>query len=123
MVNKEKLYEAFGELLYAVAISDGVVQQEEKAKLEEKLAQYSWGEQVLWSFNYEAANHHNLKGAYDRAFSVMNEYGPFREFYEFMQLLEEVAASSQGIDSDERQLIDRFHKEIKDAFMNNPNIR
>ncbi len=123
MVNKEKLHESFGELIYAVAMADGSVQEEEKNMLVDFLKDYSWGDEVLWSFNYEEANKQELKNAYDKAFSVMVEFGPFPEFYEFMELLEKVADASDGIDDEERKLIDKFQSEIQEAFVNNPDIK
>ena len=123
MVNKEKLYESFGELIYAVAMADGEVQEEEKQELISWVKGYNWGDQVLWSFNYEESRKQEVKSAYDKAFSVMEEHGPFPEFYEFMDLLDKVAAASDGIDQEERKLIDRFRSELQESFMNNPNIK
>ena len=37
MTDKEKLYETLGELLYAVALADGIIQKSEKNSLKELL--------------------------------------------------------------------------------------
>lgn len=123
MVNKEKLHEALGELIYALAMVDGTVQEEERKRLEQVLSKYSWGEPVLWSFNYESNHQSSVKDAYSKAFSVISEYGPFAAFYEVMEVLEATAEASQGIDDDERALIDRFKDELHEHFLNNPNIK
>jgi uncharacterized tellurite resistance protein B-like protein len=122
-MNKEKLYEAFGELLYAVAMADGAVQEEERARMKAVLAPFRWGEEVLWSFNYETNHQRPLKDAYAKSFRAICEHGPFSEFYEFVQVLEDVAAASKGIDPEERAMIDRFRQDLQEAFMNNPKIR
>ena len=38
--NQEKLYEAFGELLYVVAMADGMIQEEEIETLENVLSEH-----------------------------------------------------------------------------------
>ena len=50
--NQEKLYEAFGELLYVVAMADGLIQEEELSALDEVLKGHPWAADIQWSFNY-----------------------------------------------------------------------
>ena len=37
MVSKTRLYDAFGELIYTVAIADGIIQEDEVKIIEERL--------------------------------------------------------------------------------------
>jgi hypothetical protein len=116
-MTKERLYEAFGELLYALAQVDGVVQPEELSKIKALLSPYRWGETVLWSFNYEHGKSGNMKDIYQKAFNCFAEYGAFAEFYELMEVLEKVAAASNGISIEERQLIDGFKHDLREVFL------
>ena len=53
MADLDKLLEAFGELLYVVAMADGMIQEEEVAALEKVLADHPWASDIKWSFDYE----------------------------------------------------------------------
>lgn len=46
----EKLYEAFGELLYVIAMADGLIQENEITALEQVLAENPWAADIKWSF-------------------------------------------------------------------------
>jgi len=50
MSEKEKLYETLGELLYVIAKADGLIQEEERASLDELLKSHSWAKEIKWSF-------------------------------------------------------------------------
>lgn len=123
MIHKEKLYEAFGELIYAVAKVDGEVQSEEMVMLKQILEGHEWGDDIIWSFNYEEGKNRSVKEAYNRAMDIFSEYGPYEEYNKFFDVLEKVAESSDGIDENERQLIDQFKSELLKKFMNDNRIR
>ena len=42
MGDKEKLHDTFGELLYAVAMADGVIQEAEENAMKEVLKDHPW---------------------------------------------------------------------------------
>lgn len=119
----EKVYEAFGELLYAVSLSDGELQAEEEAKLKEILSGHEWEEDILWSFNYEKGRQRSVRDAYARAMDVFAEYGPYKEYEKFFEVLEKVAEASSGIDEEERALIDSFKSELLERFQNDKRIQ
>lgn len=122
-MNIEKVYEAFGELLYAVSLSDGVLQEEEETRLKEILSGHEWEEDILWSFNYEKGRQRSVRDAYLRALDVFAEYGPYKEYEKFFEVLEQVAAASAGIDEEERKLIDSFKSELLERFQNDESIQ
>jgi uncharacterized tellurite resistance protein B-like protein len=122
-MTEERVYEAFGELVYAVAKADGSVQPEEDSTLKEILKKYSWGEQVAWSFEYEKNKNRSIVEAYNRSLDVFAEYGPFREYNNFFEVLEKVAAASGGIDENERSLIQRFKTDLINRLMNDERIK
>lgn len=122
MATKDKLYEAFGELLYSVAIADGSVQHEEKKALQEILKMHPWAQDILWSFNYEENRTHQVKDTYLKAIDTFKEHGPFEEYEKFIEVLEIVAAAFGGITEEERNLIGNFRNDLLTTFRNNPDI-
>jgi len=126
MDDKAKLYETLGELLYVISMADGGIQDEEKAKLEVVLGQHPYGKEVLWSFNYEQKKASPTTNLYKKVINYCHTYGPTHEFEEFITLMETIAASSNGIDENEQQvvrsfsadLIARFRKDIEEIKTN-----
>ncbi len=116
-INKEKLYEAFGELIYAVAIADGVVQREETSALEKILEDHSWASEIQWSFNYEVKNKGDVEDIYKKALNTCVDYGPSPEYEFLLELLEVVGSASDGIESDEADVIYDFQYDLKQQFM------
>lgn len=122
MVNKEKLFEAFGELIYAVAKIDGTVQPEEVEKLKSLFQYKTGGEEIIWSFNYETQKGNDVKYAYEKALGVMVEYGPYDGYPELIRILNEVAKASNGIEESERFLISRFEDDLLRGLRARPAI-
>lgn len=120
MVNKEKLFEAFGELLYAVAKIDGSVQQEEIEKMKALFQYKKGGEQVIWSFSYENQHNNKVKDAYEKALDVMIEYGAYEDYPEFIRILSEVANASNGISESEKFIISRFEEDLLRGLRTRP---
>jgi hypothetical protein len=48
-----QLYDALGELIYALAKVDGLIDEAEIGKLEEVLRSHPWSSEIKWSFDYE----------------------------------------------------------------------
>lgn len=116
-MNKEQLYEAFGELIYAVAKADGLIQNEEVDTLRDLLEQHAWAKDVEWSFNYEVKKQNDIKDAYQRALDTFREFGPSSEYEYLIDILEKVADASDGIDTEEKDIIDGFQTDLKSKFI------
>lgn len=117
MVKKEKLYRAFGELIYAIAIADGEVQTAEIIALKKYLAHHPYAGEIEWSFNYEKNKHHNLEEAYKNAIEVCKENGPDPEYKYLLDVLIGVADAYHGIVSQEQEVIDKFKHDLKERFI------
>lgn len=122
MVTKEKLYEAFGELIYAVAKADGVIQGEELTALESILKNDSWAKDIVWSFKYEMAKNHPLAYVYNKAIDVFKEHGPASEYTHLVSILQAVAEASQGTSSQESGVINQFQQDLIQKFKQDMNI-
>lgn len=117
MIQKEQLYQAFGELIYAVAKADGLVQHEEVDALKKILERHTWAKDVQWSFDYELKNETNLEYVYEKALDTFRQYGPTPEYIYLIQIMEEVAQASNGIDPKEKAVIFGFQNDLKERFI------
>ncbi|MCC5945456.1 MAG: TerB family tellurite resistance protein [Bernardetiaceae bacterium] len=111
--DKERLYDAFGTLIYAVAKADGLVQESETNALNNILVQHPWASQIKWSFDYELKRETDVKTAYLKAIDVCAELGPSDEYDFFIEVLAEVARASDGIDENEAEIIQNFKKDFE----------
>jgi uncharacterized tellurite resistance protein B-like protein len=114
---KLRIYEAFGELLYIVAMADGIIQVEETEKLNEILKGHPWSEDIWsedikWSFNYEAKKDHNVEYLYKKVIDTFEQHGADPEYAYFIKAIEQLAEASDGIDEKEGKLINKITKDI-----------
>jgi len=112
----DKLYDAFGELVYVLAMSDGELQSEELSTLESLLKEHKWASEIQWSFNYEKGKARDIEDVYNKVKFACFDVGPHPEYAQMLDVLEKVAASSLGIVEEEQAVIDRFKKDLIDEF-------
>jgi uncharacterized tellurite resistance protein B-like protein len=117
MISQEKLFDAFGELIYAVAQADGLIQNEEISTLNQVLAQHEWAKAVQWSFDYEKNKQTPIQEAYSKALDTFKQHGPAPEYTYLIEIIEAVAKASAGIDSAEKKIIDGFQSDLKAQFI------
>jgi len=116
MKKEEKLYEILGELLYAVAIADGVVQKEEKDALKNLLSRHPFGDEIIWSFEYEETKHKSIEDIYKRVINYCHSYGPAPAYKEFIEAMNMIAEATNGIDKQELQIINSFSVDLLSRF-------
>ena len=117
MVSKTRLIDAFGELIYVVAIADGMVQPEEIKTLEELLKGHPWASEIQWSFDYELKNQNDLEDTFQKALETLKENGPFEDYTYLVEVIEKIAASSDGVDQSENKIISNFQKSLREHFL------
>ncbi len=116
MENLDKLYDAFGELVYVVAMADGIIQDEEYEALEKILKGHPWAKEIKWSFDYEREHQNPVDILYKRVIDICYESGPREEYQYLLEMLNTVAASSNGIDENESRIINKFTSELTNRF-------
>lgn len=116
MKNTEKLIEAFGELIYVVAMSDGAIQKQELVVIENKLAVHKWGEDIKWSFDYEVKKNRSIEELYKKVITYCEMHGPDPEYQFLLNLIEDVAAASKGVEKSEKKVMDGFVKDLTEKF-------
>jgi len=117
-MNKERLYDAFGELIYTLAMADGLIQPEEIRALDRILEGHPWASQIKWSFNYEVNKGLDLKDVYKKALDTFTQHGQDKEYAYLIDILQKVAKASDGIDDNEQEMIERFQLDLKENFIN-----
>lgn len=123
MENLEKLYDAFGELIYAVAMADGIIQKEEVEALEKILAKHPWANEIKWSFDYELSKNNSVDELYNKVVAICHMIGPRKEYDNLIAIITEIAEASNGIDEKESAIISNFSKDLIARFQHDLNIQ
>jgi tellurite resistance protein len=116
MTDKNALYETLGELLYVIAMADGVIQKEEKEAIADIFRDHKWAMDIVWSFKVEELKNSNLEEVYDRAIKFCRAYGPAQEYSEFLEAMELIAQAAGGVDANEEKRLKLFAMDIKHRF-------
>ena len=115
-VSKEQLFEAFGEILYALAAVDGNIQQEEKVLISQAIRHHRFEYDILMSFKQGVTKAKTIKEAFGKAMDTFRTYGTFDGYSDFKIILENLARSCHGVSPEEKEIIDEFHKELLTNF-------
>lgn len=115
-MSKEKLYDAFGELIYVVAMADGLIQKEEIEALEEILKGHPWAREIEWSFKYESEHEEDINYLYKKVLDFCHQHGPDPEYDFLIDVLKKIAEASHGTDATERAIIKKFAHDLTERF-------
>jgi hypothetical protein len=113
---KEHLYDAFGELIYLVAMADGMVNPQEREALDKILENHPWAKEIKWSFNYEFTKNSNPEDLYKKVIMACHDNGPDPEFQFMIEVMEAVAAAKEGKDEAEAARIKNFVADLTERF-------
>lgn len=116
MTTEERLYDAFGELLYVIAMADGIVQDEEVTELERILAEHPWAKTIRWSFDYERTKHSDREEVYKKVIDFCHHYGPSPVYNDFISAMQALAGAANGIDANEENTISAFSTDLIARF-------
>jgi hypothetical protein len=111
-----QLYDALGELIYALAKVDGLIDEAEIGKLEEVLRSHPWSSEIKWSFDYENRKANSVDEAFAKALQTCKDFGPSPEYTFVIEVLQAVAEASEGTSVQESGMIARFQQELTDYF-------
>ena len=115
-ISKHRLYKTFGELLYLVAIADGVIEPSEIEALDKILQGHPELEEIKWSFEYEMKNNDSVEYLYKRIIETYVDNGPDEEYEYFIKALNQLAAADGNIDHSESELIKNFSSDLIARF-------
>lgn len=116
MITEHRLYSTFGELLYLVAMADGVVTNNEIKKLDEILKDHPASESIKWSFNYEMKSNNSIEDLYKKIIETYSDNGPDEAYDFFIKALRQLAQADGNLDSKEEILINQFSSDLIQRF-------
>lgn len=126
MTPSQNLYYALGELAYAIAKCDGVIQEEEKRILHDIVTSEIRKDNIDFDyseiiFSIMAKDATDVETSYGWAISeIRNNRHYFNEGFRetFVSVLCKVAEAFPPVTAQERTLIDRFTKDVKSLEVN-----
>lgn len=104
----KELLDTFGKILYAVAKSDGEVQDEEQAVVRDVIDSNEWAQELELSFEVEKEMDLNAEEIFEDAMRVFSRFDAKSHYEAFLDLLEKVAEAHEGVVDEEKALIDKF---------------
>jgi len=116
-MKKERLYDAFGELFYALASVDGVISKEELRTIGEILDGHEGAKAIKWSFEYEKTKSRPLEEAFDKALSVVKVMASGDDLDFLIDALNKIAAADY-VDEAESVMIEVFIGELNNHLAN-----
>ncbi len=118
MKKDEKIYDVLGEMLYVVAMADGIIQKEEKQALQKFFSNHLQGKEIVWSFEYEENHRSNIEDTYNKVISFCHNYGPSPIYAEFIEAMKIIAEAADGVSNEEEQYINSFSEDLLKRFQN-----
>ena len=116
MDRQERLYDVLGELLYAIAKADGVIQKEETEALNKLLSNHAYGNEIKWSFDYESSKDASVEEIYNKVINFCHGHGPAAEYDEFIKAMKVIAEAANGVEDIESNIINSFSKDLLERF-------
>lgn len=113
---KERLYDTMGEMLYVVAMADGVIQSSERALLDDLLEGHPWADIIKWSFDYEQAREADIEEVYGKVIDFCHHHGPAREYAEFIDAMRLISKAAKGGDELEGERVASFSEDLIERF-------
>ncbi len=118
LMTNQILFQALAELAYSISLADGEMQPEEKEVfinlIEQEFKNDSW-----WAINrfklLETQERKNIEQCYQFAiFAIRTNRSDFSEDLrnKFLNIITKVAESSDGLDANEKKLIERFKNDV-----------
>ncbi|MEM6726381.1 MAG: TerB family tellurite resistance protein [Bacteroidota bacterium] len=104
-------------MVYLVAIADGLIQPEETEELERLLIGRDWSQPVKWSFDELVAHPLDPAAVYEEVMEVFVAHGPDPAYQELFEILEAVAQASDGLDSEEANVLIDLEVDLRKRFL------
>ncbi len=111
--DKSDLYRSFGDLIYAIAMADGILQEEEKNAIRKIIGDHAMMPFVDESLNRKVKEEISIVSAYYKVMNYIKENKPDPEFHFLLQVLEALSKLSAGVDEDDENLMEDFIADLR----------
>lgn len=109
---EQEVLDTFGKIIYAIAKSDGEVQDEEVEVIRKVIDENKWAQELELSFAVEKELDMDHDTVFEEAMTVFETYDVKEHYQSFLELLEKIAEAHDGIVDEEEVLIERFKKRL-----------
>ena len=116
MYSKEKIYDAFAELIYAVVIADGKITQKEEEVISKVIKEHSIKLDIQKYFDSKVKNI-SVAQSFMNTFEVCKQHGNDSEYPFLLKILEDISQVSEGLNKDEDNLLSEFVGSFKKRFL------
>ncbi|MGB1205882.1 MAG: hypothetical protein ACPG5B_09560 [Chitinophagales bacterium] len=119
MTKKERLFDAFGELLYAIIhTNQNIKDKNTYLDITDKIARkYRITRHIDWTVNYERRNAHSIDNAYMRALMACRDNGPDPDYIDLFDLLQYTTNLNKNLTEKDIDLISGFESALKEIFI------
>jgi hypothetical protein len=117
-MSKERVYDAFAELIYTVVMADGVIKEQEKTAISNIVKDHPIGKDIQRYFD---SNFKDISVAQSflHTLDVCKEFGKDKEYSFLIKIVEEIAKVSEGFDGEDDGLLVEFVRNFKRKFISN----
>jgi hypothetical protein len=113
---KEQLYQSFAELIYAVAMADGIVVAEERKAIKQIAGDHPMISFIDNLFDARDKPSISIVSAYYKVRQYIKENKPDPEFSFLVQVLEALSKLSEGVADEEENLVEEFVLDLKEKL-------
>lgn len=120
MNSKEQLYDSFAELIFSVAMADGVIDEEEIAEIKRLTGNHPLGQKIetLIKESTKEDDEISIVQTYKATLSLCKSIGPDSEYEFLIGVLEDFSKISKTADSDD-DLNEVIISGLKEQLLNN----
>ena len=115
MGTKEKVYDAFAELIYSVVMADGVIKETEKIAIEHIVKEHPIKKDIQKYFTSQEKNI-SVAQSFLHTLEVCKEYGADQEYPFLISIVEKISKVSEGLDNEDDGLLVDFVANFKRRF-------
>ena len=115
MDSKEKVYDAFAELIYAVVIADGKISGTEKKVISDVIQGHLIKIDIQKYFDSKITGI-SIVQSFLNTFEVCKQHGKDSEYPFLLKILEDVSRVSEGLNKDEDNLLEEFISSFRSRF-------
>ena len=119
MTKKDRLFDAFGELLYAILHADQNIKDKNTyLDITDQIARkYRITKHIDWNIDYQRRNAHSLENSYMRALMACRDNGPDPDYIDLFDLLKYTTDLNKNLTAENKEFVGGFQNALKEIFI------